>query len=101
MVHETPTAELERFATGVEVEGLAVHKAAVSLDERQDGEPVTRVTLLVNDPSPGKDTWDFTAVRELKRQLARRATALDLPSTSVTLVPDSQAKLVESFVEHA
>ena len=94
---EMRTAELERFATGVEVEGLEVHKATVSLDSRQDGEPVTRITLLVNDPSPGTETWDFDAVRELKRELARKATELDLPSTSVTLVPDSEAELVEAF----
>jgi hypothetical protein len=97
MVEETSTAELQRFATGVEIEGLEVHKASVALDERQDGEPVTRITLLVNDPSAGEETWDFDAVRELKRELARKATELDLPSTSVTLVPDSEGELVEAF----
>ena len=97
MADETQTAELQRFATGVEIEGLEVHKATVALDARQDGEPVTRITLLVNDPSPGRETWDFDAVRELKRDLARKATELDLPSTSVTLVPDSEAELVEAF----
>lgn len=97
MVHETATAELQRFATSVEVEGLEVHKAAVSLDERQDGEPVTRITLLVNDPREGRDTWEFEAVRDLKRRISRKAIELELPAASVTLVPDSEAALVESF----
>lgn len=97
MVTETPTAELERFAKAIDIEGLEVHKAAVSLDERQDGEPVTRVTLLVNDPHEGQDTWKFEAIRELKRQLSLKAIELDLPAASVTLVPDSEAGLVESF----
>lgn len=91
------TEELIRFATGVEIDGLEVHKAAVSLDERQDGEPVTRVTLLVSDPGEGRETWDFEAVRELKRQLARKAIELELPAASVTLVPDSESGLVQSF----
>jgi hypothetical protein len=90
-------AELKAFATRVETGGLKVQKAQVSLDESQDGEPVTRITLLVNDPEPGKETWDFDSVRELKRELARRATELGLPSTSVTLVPNSEAELVEAF----
>ena len=97
MVEETATTELQRFATGIEIAGLDVRKASIVLDERQDGEPVTRITLLVNDPSPGEETWDFDAVRELKRELARRATDLDLPSVSITLVPDSEAELVDAF----
>ena len=99
MATEGPTAKLQRYATELALDELEVHKASILLDERQDGEPVTRITLLVNDPSPGHDTWNFDAVRELKRQLARKATELELPSTSVTLVPDSQAKLVESFAQ--
>jgi hypothetical protein len=99
MANETPIAQLQRYATEITLDDLEVHKASILLDERQDGELVTRITLLVNDPGPGKDTWNFDAVRDLKRQLARKATELDLPSTSVTLVPDSQAKLVESFAQ--
>jgi len=97
MVSDAPLADLQRFAADIELNGLEVHKASVVLDERQDGEPVTRIALLVNDPDPLKDTWDFDAVRALKRELARKATELDLPSTSVTLVPDSEAELVEAF----
>ena len=92
-------AELEAFATQAEAPGLKVQKAQVSLDESQDGEPVTRITLLVNDPGLGEETWNFDSVRELKRELARKATELDLPSTSVTLVPKSEAGLVEAFVQ--
>jgi hypothetical protein len=97
MANETAIAELERFATEMEVEGLEVHKATVVLDERLDGEQLTRITLLVSDPEPGRETWEFDSVRELKRELARKATEIDLPSISVTLVPNSEAELVEAF----
>lgn len=93
----TSAERLERFATDLAVEGLAVHKATASLDESQDGEPVTRVTLLVNDPQRGESTWNFEGVRELKRQISLKAIELDLPAASVTLIPDSEAGLVDSF----
>jgi hypothetical protein len=97
MVEPAGIAELEHFATSIEIENLDVRKASVFLDERQDGEPVTRITLLVNDPGAGAGTWPLEAVSELKRTLALKATELGLPGASVTLVPDSEANLVESF----
>jgi hypothetical protein len=36
-------------------------------------------------------------VSELRRELGRRATDLGLPAVSVTLVPLSEADLVEAF----
>lgn len=97
MAERAQIEELERFATSVEIENLKVRKASVFLDERQDGEPVTRITLLVDDPGEGEDTWQFDAVRELKDKLTRKTIELGLPAASVTLVPDSEAGLVEAF----
>jgi hypothetical protein len=87
--------ELERFATSVDLSGLHVHRGSVALDVRQDGELVTRVALLVDEP--GSDTWDVEVVQELRTILARKATELDLPPLSLTLVPESEADLVEAF----
>jgi ABC-type Fe3+/spermidine/putrescine transport system ATPase subunit len=49
--------------------------------------------LLLEDPV--RDTWDPARVGELRRELGRRATELGLPAVSVTLVPVSEADLVE------
>jgi hypothetical protein len=95
MVDEAATAELERFATAYRDANLDVKRATAALDERRDGERVTRVALLLNEPAD--DTWDIDSVRELKQALGRKATELDLPPVSVTLVPESEAELVEAF----
>lgn len=95
MAAEDALGELERFATGVGLSGLRVHRASVALDARQDGELVTRVALLVDEPDA--DTWDVEAVQELRTALARKATELDLPPLSLTLVPEGEADLVEAF----
>lgn len=50
MVPGSVTTQLEEFASDYRNRDLAVQRAMVTLDERQDGEPVTRVLLLVNDP---------------------------------------------------
>lgn len=89
--------ELERFAIKYRDEALVLHRAAVAVDERQDGEPVTRVVLLLDDPAG--ETWDVDQVQELRTALGRKATELGLPPVSVTLVPQSEAELVEAFGE--
>jgi hypothetical protein len=92
---KTATDELEQFATGLEPTRLTVKRAAIALDERQDGEPVTRAVLLVTEPEG--DTWDVGAVRELRFALGKKATELGLPPISLTLVPEGEAELVEAF----
>jgi hypothetical protein len=96
MIEEGTLKALERTATALSDAELRVERAAVSLDERQDGEPVTRVILLLNDPSG--ETWDVDRIRELRNALGRAATELGLPPVSMTLVPESEAEFVEPFV---
>lgn len=94
-----PAAALEEFAdfaVGIEFSGLKVHAVSLALDERLDGEPATRVLLLVDDPR--EETWDLDAVVALRRALARRAVELGLPTVSVSLVPESDRDSVETFV---
>jgi hypothetical protein len=90
MFGEVDTRKLAEFVTGYQDGELEVHRATVRIDERQDGEPVTRVVLLLSDPSG--DTWDVDTVRALRQALGRRATELELPAVSVTLVPESEAE---------
>lgn len=96
MDFEQALGRFEDFLVGVEVEGIKVHRASLTLDGRRDGEPVTRALLLVDDPA--KQTWDLGSVTELRRTLARHATELGLPPLSVSLVPEREADSVPSFV---
>jgi hypothetical protein len=95
MSADDATNQLARFSIERDFGDVVVRDAEVSLDERQDGEPVTRVVLLLEDPAG--DTWDVERVSELRREIGRKATELDLPVVSVTLVPVSEADLVEAF----
>lgn len=90
-------SELSDFAIEQEFEGLRVHAATLGLDERRDGEPVTRIALLVDDPEG--DTWALDSVLALRRALARRAAELELPMVAVSLVPESDADSRESFAQ--
>jgi deoxyribose-phosphate aldolase len=86
--------QLLAFAREYHARGLVVRDARVFADERRDGEPVTRVVLVVDDPAG--DTWDVEAVSALRQALGRRATELDLPVVSLTLIPNSDAALIEA-----
>jgi hypothetical protein len=97
MVRDVAVKELEEFAVRDHDLDLTVHRALVALDERQDGETVTRVTLLLDEPAG--DTWDVDRVRDLRQALGRKATELGLPPVTLTLVPQSEAELVEAFAD--
>lgn len=89
--------ELERFAESYADNDLLVRRVAISLDERQDGEPVTRVLLLLSDPL--SDTWDVERVQKLRESLGRKATALELPRVTLTLVAEREAEETEAFAQ--
>ncbi len=98
MDHAQALREFSDSVVGLEFAGINVHRVSLTLDERQDGEPVTRAVLLVDDPKGGEPTWDFDSVMALRRFLAERAAQLDLPPLTVSLVPESEASAIESFV---
>lgn len=87
--------DLEEFARTYADPALTIHDVVTRLDDDQEGEPITRVLLLLSDPA--SDTWDIDRVRELRQALGRRATELGLPRVSLTLVPESEAEVVEPF----
>lgn len=91
------TAGLREFASQYEQEGIAVLRAHVATDIRQDGEPVTRVLLLLSDPTG--ETWDLERVRDLRASLGRRAMELGLPPISMTLVAEGDPEAAEAFAQ--
>ena len=64
-------------------------------DIRQDGEPVTRILLVLSDPTG--DTWDTDRIRSLRTVMGRRATELDLPPVSLTLIAESEPEATDAF----
>jgi hypothetical protein len=86
---------LEHFATSYVDGDVAVLRADATPDIRQDGEPVTRVLLLLTDPEGA--TWDVDRVRKLRAALGRKATELELPPVSLTLLAESDAEAAEAF----
>jgi hypothetical protein len=79
--------ELAKFATQGEFQDLGIRQIRLRSEESQDGEPITRLLLLVDDPSG--PTWELEAVSDLRDKLSRRATELGLPALSISLVPES------------
>lgn len=79
--------ELAEFAIQGDPHDLGIKQFRWRLDDRQDGEPVTRLLLLVDDPNG--PTWDLAAVQELRERISRKAAELKLPAVSISLVPES------------
>jgi len=92
----SPTTEFERFAAAYRNDEVMVRRAEVTPDVRQDGEPVSRVMLLLSDPVD--ETWNVDRIRELRMTLGRKAVELGLPAVSLTLVAESDPEAVEAFV---
>ena len=94
---DTRITELAGFARQLSVEPVRVHKVRVLLDETQDGDPVVRVLLLLSDPPA--DTWPVPAIRELRSDIARKATELGLPPVSLTLVAEREREEQDAFAD--
>lgn len=89
--------ELASSAGSYPDEVLGIKKALVSLDENQEGEPITRIILLLQDPSG--DTWEVDHISELRQALGRKATDLELPPVTLTLVAESEREAIDAFAQ--
>jgi hypothetical protein len=87
--------ELEEYARGYGAGGLRACDARAYPDVRRDGEPVTRVVLVLDDPAG--DTWDLAAVTELRRAMNRKAASLGLPAAVLSLIPSREAELIDAM----
>jgi hypothetical protein len=90
-------AALAEFAESYSHQVLAIKTGLVSLDENQEGEPVSRVLLLLTDPTG--DTRDVDHIRELRQTLGRKATELELPPVTLTLVAEREREAVDAFAQ--
>ncbi len=95
MAEEHATAELVEFAQSYSSPAIANKQALVSLDENQEGNPVTRVVLLLTEPNG--DTWEVDDITEMRQALGRRATELSLPPVTLTLVAESEREAIDAF----
>lgn len=95
MPYDEALKELKLYASTTHDGLLNVYDTAISLDERRDGEAITKVALLLDDPDA--DTWGFEMIQALRAAIARKGTELGLPRVSLTLVPRSEADLVPAF----
>ncbi len=89
--------ELIAFAENNLNERFGVKKASVILDENQEGDPVSRVTLLM--PNPDGETWDLDEMRALRQALRRAATELALPWVTLTLIAESEPEAADVFAQ--
>jgi hypothetical protein len=85
---DVAVAKFVEFAKGWSTTGLSVRQAKARLDENREGEPVLRVQLLLTDPDG--DTWDLDRADELEQALRRKATELDLPFASFTMIAERE-----------
>jgi len=85
---DAAVAKFVAFAESWSASGLSVRQAKARLDENREGEPVMRVQLLMSDPDG--DTWDLDPVIDMKRALRRKATELDLPFASFTMIAERE-----------
>lgn len=97
MTDQDGIAELVKFAQSYSSSAVAIKQALVSLDENQDGDPVTRVALLLTEPHG--DTWEVDDIIEMRQALRRRATELSLPPVTLTLVAESERDAIDAFAQ--
>jgi len=88
-------AELERWATSRSAPDLKILRAKASVDESEDGSEITRIVLLLSDPD--QDTWSVPTVRDLRLEFGKKATELDLPPVSLSLIPESEEEDLKIF----
>lgn len=95
MSSDTDLRKLEQFSAAQRFDEFEVKRAVAEIGERRSGESVTRLTLLLSDPTA--DTWNSGDVSKLRDSVARRAAVLGLPEVVLTLVPVAEAEAVEAF----
>jgi hypothetical protein len=59
--------------------GIQVHDASAELVPGATGETIIRLTLLLDDPAAGRDTWPLEALRRMETRAWDEAAALDIP----------------------
>jgi hypothetical protein len=72
---------------GQVVAGVRIHEARAEVKPGSDDEPIVRLTLLVDDPKRGRDTWAVETVRAIEGRARREAWSLGMSEwVYVTLI---------------
>jgi hypothetical protein len=64
---------------GQVIAGIRVHDARAELVPGATGETIVRLTLLLDDPAAGEDTWPLDALRDMETLAWDEAGRLDIP----------------------
>lgn len=75
----TKLAALCDVLRGQVVADIRIHDARAELVPGATGETIVRLTLLLDDPAPGNDTWPLDALREMESRAWDEATGLGIP----------------------
>jgi hypothetical protein len=78
----TSAAELAALCDALRgqlVAGIRVHDARAELIPGATGETIVRLTLLLDDPAAGEDTWPHGALRDLETRAWDEAVTLGIP----------------------
>lgn len=61
------------------VNGIRLHDARAELVPGATGETIVRLTLLLDDPMAGEDTWPLDALRDMETRAWDEAAGLAIP----------------------
>ena len=77
----TPTklAALCDALRGQVLDGVRIHDARAELVPGATGETIVRLTLLLDDPAAGEDTWPLDVLRAMESRAWDEAAALAIP----------------------
>lgn len=64
---------------GQVVGGIRIHDARAELVPGATGETIVRLTLLIDDPAAGADTWPLDALRDMETRAWDEAAKLAIP----------------------
>lgn len=64
---------------GQVVDDIRIHDARAELVPGATGETIVRLTLLLDDPTTGEDTWPLDALRAMETRAWDEAAALAIP----------------------
>jgi hypothetical protein len=64
---------------GQAVADIRIHDARAELVPGATGETIVRLTLLLDDPAAGEDTWPLDALRKMETRAWDEAARLDIP----------------------
>jgi hypothetical protein len=75
----TAPADLDALCAalrGEVVSGVRIHDARAELVPGATGETIVRLTLVLDDPAPGRRTWSLGALRDMETRAWDEAAAL-------------------------